>query len=92
MPTSENRGDAFAWILRFSQVGYPGRQLLPVSLTFLLNGFALSKAKSVKVDVTDFLGVKQLVNKTVERSGRLDDMFNNTGIASGTKLNWKITK
>jgi NAD(P)-dependent dehydrogenase (short-subunit alcohol dehydrogenase family) len=73
--------------MRFCQVDYPGRQRALASLTFFVNWFAFSKAKSVNVDVTGFLSVKQLVNKTVERSGRLDYMFNNAGIASGTKLN-----
>ena len=65
---------------------------LTCSLKFFANWFAFSKAKSVKVNVTDFLAVKQFVNKTVERSGRLDYMFNNAGVASGTQLNWEITK
>ena len=44
------------------------------------------KAKAVKVDVTDFDAVEQLVQETVERTGRLDYIFNNAGIAIGTRL------
>jgi NAD(P)-dependent dehydrogenase (short-subunit alcohol dehydrogenase family) len=38
------------------------------------------KAESVKVDVTDFPAMEELVKATVERTGRLDYMFNNAGI------------
>lgn len=41
------------------------------------------KARAVKVDVTDFEAVEQLVQETVERTGRLDYIFNNAGIAIG---------
>ena len=41
------------------------------------------KARAVKVDVTNFDAVKRLVQETVERSGRLDYIFNNAGIAIG---------
>ena len=41
------------------------------------------KATAVKLDVTDFPALQQLVNDTVERTGRLDYMFNNAGIAIG---------
>jgi short-subunit dehydrogenase len=41
------------------------------------------KAKAVKVDVTDFKAVQQLVQETVERAGRLDYIFNNAGIGIG---------
>jgi NAD(P)-dependent dehydrogenase (short-subunit alcohol dehydrogenase family) len=41
------------------------------------------KASAVKVDVTDFDAVELLVQKTVERTGRLDYIFNNAGIAIG---------
>jgi short-subunit dehydrogenase len=41
------------------------------------------KARAVKVDVTDFEGVERLVQETVERTGRLDYIFNNAGIAIG---------
>ncbi len=39
------------------------------------------KATAVKLDVTDFPAVQQLARDTVERTGRLDYMFNNAGIA-----------
>lgn len=45
------------------------------------------KAMAVKVDVTDFTAVEQLVQKTVERTGRLDYMFNNAGIGIGGSVN-----
>jgi short-subunit dehydrogenase len=41
------------------------------------------KAMAVKVDVTDFTAVEQLVQETVERTGRLDYIFNNAGIGIG---------
>jgi NAD(P)-dependent dehydrogenase (short-subunit alcohol dehydrogenase family) len=37
----------------------------------------------VKVDVTDFLAMERLVQETIERTGRLDYIFNNAGIAIG---------
>lgn len=39
------------------------------------------KATAAQVDVTDFQAVNQLVRETVGRTGRLDYMFNNAGIA-----------
>ena len=41
------------------------------------------RARALEVDVTDFMAVEQLVQKTVERTGRLDYMFNNAGIGIG---------
>lgn len=41
------------------------------------------KAKAVKINVTDFLAVERIVQETVERTGRLDYIFNNAGIAIG---------
>ena len=41
------------------------------------------KASAAKVDVTDFDAVEKLVQETVERTGRLDYIFNNAGIAIG---------
>ncbi|MCJ7641366.1 MAG: SDR family oxidoreductase [Desulfobacterales bacterium] len=41
------------------------------------------KAKAVKVDVTDFPAMEQLVQETVKRTGRLDYIFNNAGIVIG---------
>ncbi|MGO9116537.1 MAG: SDR family NAD(P)-dependent oxidoreductase [Desulfomonilaceae bacterium] len=41
------------------------------------------KATAANLDVTDFPALQQLVNDTVERTGRLDYMFNNAGIAIG---------
>lgn len=38
------------------------------------------KAKAVKIDVTDFSAMEQLVQDTVARTGRLDFIFNNAGI------------
>jgi NAD(P)-dependent dehydrogenase (short-subunit alcohol dehydrogenase family) len=38
------------------------------------------KAKAFKVDVCDFIAVKRLIQDTVERTGRLDFIFNNAGI------------
>jgi short-subunit dehydrogenase len=46
-----------------------------------------AKARALKVDVTDFMAVEQLVQKTVERTGRLDYMFNNAGIGIGGNVN-----
>ncbi len=45
------------------------------------------KATALKVDVTDFAAVHQLVQETVERTGRLDYMFNNAGIGIGGNVN-----
>jgi NAD(P)-dependent dehydrogenase (short-subunit alcohol dehydrogenase family) len=39
------------------------------------------KAEAMKVDVTNFPAVEKLVQATVKRTGRLDYMFNNAGIA-----------
>lgn len=41
------------------------------------------KAMAMKVDVTDFKAVEQLVQETIERTGRLDYIFNNAGIGIG---------
>jgi len=38
------------------------------------------KASAVKVDVTNFSALEQIVKETVQRTGRLDYMFNNAGI------------
>lgn len=38
------------------------------------------KAQTVEVDVSDYSAVEALVQSTVERTGRLDYMFNNAGI------------
>ena len=38
------------------------------------------KATALKLDVTDFSAVESLLQETVERTGRLDYMFNNAGI------------
>ncbi|MGA2466497.1 MAG: SDR family oxidoreductase [Thermodesulfobacteriota bacterium] len=45
------------------------------------------KAKAVKIDVTDFPAMEQLVQETVQRTGRLDYMFNNAGIVIGGSVN-----
>jgi NAD(P)-dependent dehydrogenase (short-subunit alcohol dehydrogenase family) len=44
------------------------------------------KAAAFKVDVTDFAAVAEVVKKTVERTGRLDYMFNNAGIGIGGEV------
>lgn len=38
------------------------------------------KASAMEVDVTDFTALEQVVRQTVQRTGRLDYMFNNAGI------------
>lgn len=38
------------------------------------------KVKAVKIDVTNFTAMEQLVQETVKRTGRLDYIFNNAGI------------
>lgn len=38
------------------------------------------KVKAVKIDVTNFSAMEQLVQETVKRTGRLDYIFNNAGI------------
>jgi NAD(P)-dependent dehydrogenase (short-subunit alcohol dehydrogenase family) len=45
------------------------------------------KAKAVKIDVTDFPAMQHLVEETVKRTGRLDYIFNNAGIAIGGGVN-----
>jgi NAD(P)-dependent dehydrogenase (short-subunit alcohol dehydrogenase family) len=45
------------------------------------------KAKAVKVDVTDFSAMEQLVQETFKRTGRLDYIFNNAGIVIGGYVN-----
>jgi NAD(P)-dependent dehydrogenase (short-subunit alcohol dehydrogenase family) len=45
------------------------------------------KAKAVKIDVTDFSAVEQLVQETFKRTGRLDYIFNNAGIVIGGYVN-----
>jgi NAD(P)-dependent dehydrogenase (short-subunit alcohol dehydrogenase family) len=41
------------------------------------------KAEAVKVDVTDFPAMEELVKATLNRTGRLDYIFNNAGIGIG---------
>ena len=45
------------------------------------------KAKAVKIDVTNFPAMEQLVQDTVARTGRLDFIFNNAGIVIGGPVN-----
>jgi NAD(P)-dependent dehydrogenase (short-subunit alcohol dehydrogenase family) len=45
------------------------------------------KAKAVKIDVTDYPAMEQLIQETVRRTGRLDYIFNNAGIAIGGYVN-----
>ena len=50
------------------------------------------KATAVKLDVTDYPAVEQVVRDTVARTGRLDYMFNNAGIfISGGVHQYNIT-
>ena len=50
------------------------------------------KATAVKLDVTDYPAVEQVVRDTVARTGRLDYMFNNAGIfISGCFHQYNIT-
>jgi NAD(P)-dependent dehydrogenase (short-subunit alcohol dehydrogenase family) len=41
------------------------------------------KAKAVRIDVTDYSAVEQLVQETIKSKGRLDYIFNNAGIGVG---------
>ena len=41
------------------------------------------KAKAVKIDVTDFPAMENMCRNTAQRTGRLDYIFNNAGIAIG---------
>jgi NAD(P)-dependent dehydrogenase (short-subunit alcohol dehydrogenase family) len=41
------------------------------------------KATAVKIEVTDFSAMEQLVQETINRTGRLDYIFNNAGIVIG---------
>lgn len=50
------------------------------------------KAETLKLDVTDFSAVKNLLRKTVERTGRLDYMFNNAGIGILDPVNLHSTE
>jgi NAD(P)-dependent dehydrogenase (short-subunit alcohol dehydrogenase family) len=45
------------------------------------------KAKAGKIDVTNFPAMDQLVQETVKRTGRLDYIFNNAGLAIGGNVN-----
>jgi NAD(P)-dependent dehydrogenase (short-subunit alcohol dehydrogenase family) len=45
------------------------------------------KAKAEKIDVIDFPAMERLVQETVERTGRLDYIFNNAGITIGGGVN-----
>jgi NAD(P)-dependent dehydrogenase (short-subunit alcohol dehydrogenase family) len=45
------------------------------------------KAKALKIDVTDFPAMERLVQDTVQRTGRLDYIFNNAGIVIGGSAN-----
>jgi NAD(P)-dependent dehydrogenase (short-subunit alcohol dehydrogenase family) len=45
------------------------------------------EATAARVDVRDFPAVQQLVQDTRDRSGRLDYLFNNAGIAIGGNVN-----
>ena len=45
------------------------------------------KARAVKIDVTDYPAMEQLIQETVRRTGRLDYIFNNAGIVIGGYVN-----
>jgi NAD(P)-dependent dehydrogenase (short-subunit alcohol dehydrogenase family) len=45
------------------------------------------KARAKRIDVTDFPALRKLVRETVKRTGRLDYIFNNAGIAIGGGVN-----
>ena len=45
------------------------------------------KAKGVKIDVTNFDAMEQLVQETIDHTGRLDYIFNNAGIGIGGDVN-----
>lgn len=45
------------------------------------------KANALEIDVTDFPAMEQLVQETVQRTGRLDYIFNNAGIVIGGSVN-----
>jgi NAD(P)-dependent dehydrogenase (short-subunit alcohol dehydrogenase family) len=45
------------------------------------------KARAAKIDVTDFPAMQHLVQETVQRTGRLDYLFNNAGIVIGGYAN-----
>jgi len=49
------------------------------------------RATAVKIDVTDFPAMEQLVQETVKRTGRLDYIFNNAGIVIGGSVNLYLT-
>ena len=49
------------------------------------------KVKAVKIDVTNFPALEQLVQETVKRTGRIDYIFNNAGIGiNGTADHYGI--
>ena len=50
-------------------------------------GASGGKAKAVKIDVTDFSAMEQLIQETFKRTGRLDYIFNNAGIVIGGYVN-----
>ena len=45
------------------------------------------RAKAMRIDVTDFPAMEQLVQETVTRTGRLDYIFNNAGILIAGPVN-----
>jgi NAD(P)-dependent dehydrogenase (short-subunit alcohol dehydrogenase family) len=72
------------------ELGKRGCEVVPADLQVELaeevaSGIVASggKARAAKVDVIDFPAVEQLVQETVKRTGRLDYIFNNAGIAIG---------
>jgi len=50
------------------------------------------KAQAVKLDVTDISAVGSLFQNTVERTGRLDYLFNNAGISIGGPIGLHTTE
>ena len=45
------------------------------------------KVRAMKIDVTNFSAMEQMVQETVKRTGRLDYFFNNAGIGIGGNVN-----
>jgi short-subunit dehydrogenase len=59
-------------------------------IAFAING-AGGKARAVELDVINFSEMERLVQETVKRTGRLDYMFNNAGIAiTGNVSHYRI--
>jgi short-subunit dehydrogenase len=67
------------------------RQIEAAEKIALAINAAGGKATAVELDVTNFSRTEQVVKETVDRTGRLDYMFNNAGIAiNGNVSHYKI--